>query len=213
MGNPLVGVLGDVWMAANPSIAATNETATNIDAGAWIQYQASVHIMWDPRVPVVVQCSPNGSSSWATVTDYQFQPAGGVIIFNTARVAATNNFVRISSGNYFNLTQLDDAHTWSLALKAAVADTTSFQATGNWQRNLATTKGGSGKIETYRSDGRIFLEIGSIVALQLYADKANNKRWDVIGTVTGLDPKNDIKGVSEQAMSFDITGGAYFRTS
>ena len=211
MGNPLAGVGADVWMAATPSIVTSNETAT--DSGDHITYTASVHKSWDWQQPIVVQNSPNGSTGWVTVTDYSFQYAGGVIVFNTARVPGTNAFTRISSGYYFNLTQLDDATGWSLTLKANTKDTTAFQATGGYARKSATTKEGSGKIETVRTDGRIFLELGNVVGLQLYVDKTNNVRWDGLGIVTGVDPKSDAKDVLTQAMSFDLYGGFYLRST
>lgn len=207
----LAGVSSDVYMAANPSIAATNETANNTDSGAWILYQASVHLFWDKRQPLVVQCSPNGTSGWATVTDYQFQYAGGVIVFNTARVAAVNNFVRISAGNYFNLTELDESHAWSLSLKCAVTDTTAFQEPGAWMENTATIKSGSAKVDMFRSDGRVFVELGALVAMQLYISLSGNQRWDILGWVDGIDPKQDTKSVTEQSMSIAIEGDCYLR--
>src|SRR6266702_2475734 len=200
MGVPLAGVGADVWMAATPSINTTNETAT--DSGDHITYTASIHKSWDWQQPIVVQNSPNGSTGWVTVTD-----------FNTARVVSTNNFTRISTGYYFNLTQLDDATDWSFTIKANTKDTTSFQATGNYARKLATTKEGSGKIDTVRSDGRIFLELGNVVGMQLYVDKTNNVRWDALGIVTGVDPKADSKDVLMQTMSFDLYGGFYLRST
>ncbi len=211
MGTPLAGVGADVWMAATPSINTTNETAN--DSGDHITYTAATHKSWDWQQPIVVQNSPNGSTGWVTVTDYTFQYAGGVIVFNTARVVSTNNFTRISTGYYFNLTQLDDATDWSLTLKANTKDTTSFQATGNYARKLATTKEGSGKIDSVRTDGRIFLELGNVVGMQLYVDKTNNVRWDALGIVTGVDPKADSKDVLMQTMSFDLYGGFYLRST
>ncbi len=208
----LAGVNADVWMAATPSINTTNESAT--DSGDHITYTMSVHRAWDWQQPLTVQNSPNGSTGWVTVTDYTFQYASGVIVFNTARVVSTNNFVRVSSGYYFNLTQLDNSTMWSLTLKANTKDTTAFQATGGWGTKAATTKEGSGKIESIRGiDGRIFAEIGNVVAIQLFVDKTNNVRWDVIGIVTGVDPKADAKDIESQSMSFDAYGVPYFRTS
>lgn len=210
MGSPMSGVDADVYMAASPSVLVASETCNNTDAGVWIAYVAATHKFWDKKQPLVVQCSPNGSSGWVTVTDYVFQYAGGVIIFNTARVAATNNFVRIFSGYYWNLTELDDATAWSLTLKADTAETTAFQS-GGWARNIATIKKGTGKIESVRNDGRIFLELGNMIALQLYISKIGNDRWDAIGIVTGLDPKSTAKGIQEQSMSFDVEGDCYLR--
>lgn len=207
----LAGVNADVWMAATPSLVATNESAT--DSGDHITYTMSVHRAWDWQQPLTVQNSPNGTTGWVTVTDYTFQYASGVIVFNTARVVGTNNFVRVSSGYYFNVTQLDGAHTWSLTLKANTKDTTQFQSPGNWGTKTATTKEGSGKVDTIRSDGRIFAEIGNVVALQLFTDKTNNIRWDAIGIITGIDPKSDAKDIEDQSMSFDTYGVPYYRTT
>lgn len=201
----------DVYMAANPSIATTNETANNTDSGAWVLYQAATHLFWDKRVGVTVQTSPNGTSGWATATDYVFQYAGGVIVFATPRVSGTNNFVRIATGNYFNLTELDGSHTWSLTLKAAVADTTTFQAPGAWAQNTPTIKSGTAKVDTYRSDGRVAAELGSLVAMQLFISLSGNERWDVLGWIDGIDPKQDTKGVVEQALSVAIEGDCYLR--
>ena len=207
----MAGVVSDVYMAANPSIATTNETANNTDSGAWIVYQASVHWAWDKRVGVTVQTSPNGTSGWAVATDYVFEYAGGVIVFNTPRVSGTNNFVRIATGNYFNLTELDLSHTWTLSLKATVADTTSFQAPGAWAVNTPTIRSGTAKVDTFRSDGRMALELGNLVAMQFYIDLATNMRWDILGWVDGIDPKSDIKGVVEEALSVTIEGDCYLR--
>lgn len=211
MAGPLAGVGADAWMAATPSINTTNESAT--DSGDHITYLASVHKSWDWQQPIIVQNSADGATGWATVTDYTFQYAGGVIVFNTARTPGTNAFTRISSGNYFNLTQVDLASTWSFSPKANTKDTTSFQSPGAWGTKTATVKEGTGKIDTFRTDGRIVAEIGNIVGLQLFVDKTNNVRWDILGVISGLEAKSDAKDVETQSMSFDATGGFYLRST
>jgi hypothetical protein len=213
MGNPLAGVGADVYMAANPSILVADEAADNTDSGAWILYRAHTHIFWDKAAPIVVQTAPTVGGTYTTATDYVFEYAGGVIIFNTARVGGTNNFVRIHAGNYYNLTELDSAQKWAFTLKGNTKDTTSFQQPGAWNQMSATTRQGSGKIDTVRSDGRIFLELGNVVALQLFVDKTNNLRWDILAHVTGIDPSNSATDVNAQAMSFDSEGDFYFRST
>jgi hypothetical protein len=206
----LAGVNGDAWAAATPSLNTTNESAT--DSGDHITYTMSVHLAWDFNQPLVVQNSPNGTTGWVTVSDYTFQYASGIIVFNTARVVGTNNFVRVSTGYYFNLTQLDGATGWSFTAKASSKDTTQFQAASGWGQKTATIKEASGKIDTLRTDGRIFLELGNIVALRLYLDKPGNDRWDALGIVTGIEMKADAKDIEEQSMTFDTYGVPYFRT-
>ncbi len=190
----LAGVNGDAWAAATPSLNTTNESAT--DSGDHITYTMSVHLAWDFQQPLVVQNSPNGTTGWVTVSDY----------------VGTNNFVRVSTGYYFNLTQLDGATGWSFTAKASTKDTTQFQAASGWGAKTATIKEASGKIDTLRTDGRIFLELGNIVALRLYLDKPGNDRWDALAIVTGIEMKADAKDIEEQSMTFDTYGVPYFRT-
>jgi hypothetical protein len=213
LGVPLSGADADVWVSATPSISigGTPETATNTDAGAWITYKAATHPWWDPAQPIVVQNSPNGTTGWVTVTDYTFQYVGGIITFNTARVAATNNFVRIQAGYYFTATQCDESKDWSLSLKGAVEDTTIFQ-NGGWRRKTAVVKEASGKIGTFRTDDRLSKEMGNLLVFQLFVAKAGNDRWEFYGYVTGVDPKQVAVGVATQDISFDVSGGVYFLT-
>lgn len=211
MAYPLAGVSSDVWVTANPSINTTNESCT--DAGDHINYTASVHPFWDIGATLTVQCSPNGTSGWATVTDYLFQYPIGKIIFNTARVPGTNNFVRISTGNYFTATQYDSTHKWSLSLKGNVAKTTPFQAPGQWEQYTPTTRGGTGKIDTYRNDDRLFKEIGNLLVMQLFVDKTNNVRWQFYARMTDVSPSADASNVQMQSLSFDVERDAFFLTS
>jgi hypothetical protein len=211
MGALISGTKSDVWLTATPSLAATNETCT--DSGDHIVYFASVHTAWDKRQPLVVQCSPNGSTGWAIVVDYVFDYPIGRITFNTARVVSTNNFVRISSGYYFNLTQLDEAHTWSLSQKANISDTTPFQLTSGYKRKTLTIKSASGSVNSYRTDNRIFLELGNLAVINMYVDKSVNSRFVCYGWIVGVDPKSDANSVNEQACSFESDGAVFYLPS
>jgi hypothetical protein len=137
----------------------------------------------------------------------------GKIVFNTARVVSTNNFVRISVGSYFTATQLDASHTWSLQLKQLTKDTTCFQATSAWASNTPTIKTSSGKIETYRNEDRVSKELGNLLGLQLFVDKTNNVRWQCYGIITGANPKVDVNNVETQEIDFQVVRDAYFLTS
>jgi hypothetical protein len=207
----LAGINADVWLAATPSLNTTNESAT--DSGDHITYTMSVHRAWDWQQPLTVQNSPNGTTGWVTVTDYTFQYASGVIVFNTARVVGTNNFVRVSTGYYFNLTQLDGATGWSFTPKANTKDTTQFQATGGWGAKNTTTKEATGKIDTLRTDGRVFVELGNVVALQLFTDKTNNMRWDAMGSLPALTPNQTQRTSKDQTDEVSMYGVPYFRTT
>lgn len=210
---PLAAVVGgDVWMTANPSIAlGSPESCT--DSGDHTTYSASVHQFWDWTQTLTVQNSPNGSTGWVTVTDYTFQYAAGKIVFNTARVVSTNNFTRISAGNYFTATQVDASHSYSVQVQQMVKETTPFQASGGWQQNTGTLLKASGKIMTYRNDNRFFTELGNLNVIQLYLDKANNIRWQFFALIQSPSTTADVQSIEDQTVTFASVRDVYFLTS
>lgn len=208
----LNGIDSDVWQAALPSIALVSPESCT-DSGDHTIYWANTHKAWDKNAALVVQCSPNGSSAWATVTDYTFAYPLGRITFATARVVATNNYVRINTGSYFNVSQLDECHSWSLSQKANIVETTPFQATGGFKRKTLTTKEADGKIDSYRTDNTMFLQLGSMTLLRLYIDKSANIALSSYAWVTGIDPKSDAVGVNEQSFSFECEGEVFYTTT
>jgi hypothetical protein len=211
MSFPLAGVSSDIWCTATPSVTATNESCT--DSGDHTTYTASVHTFWDWTQTFTVQNSPNGSTGWTTVTDYTFQWATGKLIFNTARVVSTNNFTRISTGNYFTATQLDGSHIWTLTIKQAVKDTTCFQAASAWQNNTPTIKSATAKVSTFRNDDRVSKELGNLLAVQLFVDKTNNIRWQFYALAVGSVPKIDANNVETQDLDFTSVRDIYLLTS
>lgn len=211
MGTPVSGSDADVYVVANPSVNTTNETCDNTDGGTWITYKAHTHFYWDKRQTLTIQCSPNGSSGWSVVTDYVFEYAGGVVVFNTARVAGVNNFVRIQTGYYWTLSQCGDCNDWSLALDVDTADTTTFQSA--WRLKTPTVAGGSAKISSFRVDGLLAAELSNLMVLVLYSDKSANTRWEMNAYITSIGPKSSATGVVEQDANFAIEGKAYFRAS
>jgi|SRR6267142_1696392 len=211
MGNPLSGVIGDVWLTATPSVSTTNESCT--DSGDHITYTSSVHVFWDWNSTFTVQNSPNGSTGWTTITDYTVQWSAGRIVFNTARVPGTNAFTRISVGSYFTSTQLDSTHKWALTLKGNVAKTTSFQTAGAWETNLATIRGGTVKLDTYRNDNRAFKELNNLLGVSLYVDKTNNIRWQCYALVTDDSPAADAQNLEMETMTLTISRDVYYLTT
>lgn len=204
MGNPLVGYDSDVWVSASPSLVATNETCT--DSGDHINYTASIHMFWDKTQTFIVQGSPNGTTGWAAMTDYTFVWAAGKLVFATARTPGINNYVRISTGSYFNVTQLDASTKWALSIKGGTAKTTPFQVAGGWEQETALIKSATGTIDTFRNENRVFLELIStnqLVIFQLFISKTNNWRWQFAGRITGIDPAADAQNMQSQKITFD----------
>lgn len=209
------GTDSDVWMAATPAvtIGGTQEPCT--DSGDHIVYTTNTHTAWDKNHTLTLEQSANGTTGWTTVpaAQYTFAYPIGRITFLSARTPGVNNFIRVSAGWYFNLTQLDECHTWSLSEKANFIVTTPFQSTSGFNRKTFTTKDASGKIDAYRTDDRVFLELGNMTVIKLYASKgAPILAWAMYAWITGIDPKNDAQGVNEQSYSFDTEGEVYYVT-
>lgn len=210
---PIAAVVGgDVYTTGSPSVAlGSPESCT--DSGDHTTYQAATHEFWDWTQTLTVQNSPNGTSSWVTVTDYVFQYATGKIIFNTARVVGTNNFTRISAGNYFTATQYGNSYMWANTVECKVEDTTIFQSPAGWQLNTGLIKSAKAEIDTYQVDNRMFAELGNMVGLKLYIDKPNNIRWQFFATPIAPKTTAKVSKVITQKITFESVHDVYFVTS
>lgn len=218
------GVSGDVWLSTSPPTALGSPETAN-DSGDHIHYFMATHIAWDQTQAFTVQCSPNGSSGWATVTDYQMFWPVGEIVFNTARVPGTNNFVRVSAGSYFTLSALSGAHAWKASGKANVKDTTPFQASGSWQQNTTTIKSLTFTVDMFSQDARILNEMispgavgninisGGIIVCSLYWDETNGKRFQFYALPTGLTTTVAANDIDKQQVQMSATGPVYEVTS
>jgi hypothetical protein len=210
---PIAAVGGDIYTTASPSIALSSPESCT-DSGDHTTYQAATHEFWDWTQTLTVQNSPNGSSSWSTVTDYVFQWATGRVVFNTARTPGTNAFTRISAGNFLTATQADSSYMWSADIEGKIQDTTVFQSPGGWQLNTGLTKSAKGQFETYRNDNRYFLELGNLVGIKLYIDKPNNVRWQCFAVfLQAPNATAKVSAVETQKISFVSVQDVYFVAS
>lgn len=219
----IAGINGDVWLSTSPPTAlGSSESAT--DSGDHIHYFTSVHQAWDWTQTLTVQNSPNGSTGWATVTDYVFYWPVGEIIFNTARVPGTNNFTRVSAGSYFTLSALSGAHAWKMSAKAMTKDTTPFQSSGRWAQYTPTTKSMTFSVDCFSQDARILNEMiksggskinvsGGIIVAQLWWDETNGKRWQFFGLPTQQDTTVAANDVDKQNVQMTADGPLYLVTS
>lgn len=215
----IAGVNGDVWLSTSPSTAlGSPEDCT--DSGDHTHYFAATHEAWDPTQTFTVQNSPNGSTGWATVTDYTVRWPVREIVFNTARVVGTNDHTRIDAGSYFTLSALSGAHKWSMSAKGNVKDTTPFQASGSWTVNTPTLKTLTWNVDCFRSDARILKEMissgmskinisGGVILCQLWFDEANGDRYQFYGLPTGITQTAAANDVDTQQATFQSTGPAY----
>jgi len=217
------GINGDVWISTSPPTAlGSPESAT--DSGDHIHYFTATHQAWDPTQTLTVQNSPNGTTGWATVTDYVYYYPVGEIVFNTARVPGTNNFTRINAGSYFTLSALDGAHMWKMSMKGATKDVTPFQASGSWAQYLATIKSMTFSVDCFRYDARVLSEMitsgvglinisGGIILCQLWFNEAGGQRWQFYGFPTDITDTVAAEDVDKQTVNFSATGPVYYISS
>jgi hypothetical protein len=219
----LAGINGDVWLSTSPPTAlGSPESCT--DSGDHIHYFTATHQSWDWTATFTLQCSPNGTSGWVTVTDYIFYWPAGEVVFNSARVPGTNNFVRINAGSYFTLTTVTGAHSWKSTVKVVTKDVTPFQASGHWMQCITISKGMTFSVQLFNQDARIFNEMitsgiskinisGGIIVCDLWWDEANGKRWCFYGLPQQVDTTAAANDVDKQAVTMIVDGPLYLITS
>lgn len=219
----LSGISGDVWMSTSPPTAlGSPESAT--DSGDHINYFTATHQAWDPTATFTVQNSPNGSTGWATVTDYVMYWPVGQVVFTTARSPGVNNFTRIFAGSYFTLSALSGAHAWKASGKGQVKDTTPFQASGNWAVNTPIMKNMTFSVDCFNQDARVFNEMitsgvsqinvsGGCILCQLWWDETNGKRYQFYALPTSISQNVVVNDVDKQSVNFTNTGPVFVVTS
>lgn len=211
-----------IWIEMSVALNPNPEGAT--DSGDHIHYFTNTHQAWDQTQGITVQCSPNGTSGWATVTDYVFYWPVGEIVFNTARGVGTNNFVRILQGNYFTLSALDGAHMWKMQMKGATKDVTPFQASGSWAQYLGTIKSMTFSVDCFRYDARILNEMitsgigtinisNGIIMCQLWFNETGGQRWQFYAFPTQIQDTVAANDVDKQSVNFTSMGPVYLVTS
>jgi hypothetical protein len=217
----LAGVNGDIWLSTSPPTALVSNLTFN-DSGDHIHYftSDSTKQAWDPTAGITVQCSPNGTTGWSTVTDYVYYWAVGEIVFNTARSVGTNNFVRVSQGSYFTLSALDGAHAWKASMKGATKDCTPFQAPGGWATYTGTLKSVTWSVDCFAADARILNEMissgvgqinasGGIILCQLWFNEAGGQRYQFYALPTGETFNIAANDIEKETVNFTATGPVY----
>lgn len=216
------GVNGDVWISTSPSTALGSPEACT-DSGDHTKYFTSTHQAWDDTQTFTVQCSPDGSTAWSAVTDYEMFWPVGEIVFDTARVVGTNDHVRIDAGHYFTLTALSGAHAWKSSAKAATKDVTPFQAPGAWAIYAPTINSATFSVDCFSQDARILNEMvtgvgsinisGGIVVCRLYFNATTGDRWQFYAIPNGVSTTVAANDVDKQAVQFQVSGPLYHISS
>jgi hypothetical protein len=108
---------------------------------------------------------------------------------------------------------LQSAYSWTYTPKVNSKDSTSFQALGAWGSTTATTKSGSGKIDSYRNDDRMHAELSDLLGMQLFINKSLNARFQFFARHEGGAAKSPATALQEQEFNFTVVRDAYLLTS
>lgn len=126
-----------------------------------------------------------------------------------AVVAGIGGAVKNGANSVANL------NTWTLSLKGNITKTTVFGSTGQWETNIATTRGWTVKADGYLDSSDTNGQLAFINGLNSTftvtlntGDTTHN--WSGTAILTGIDPKADVGGVDTVSFSFDGTGAVTF---
>ncbi len=197
---PVAGYNGDIYLASQTSLAFLDEATT--DSGAHTTYTITEDTkrFWDPDVAVSVEV--NGGAPAGT---YTLQYCGGVIIFD---VALAGGDVVTVSGSYLPITQVGEGRKWSLDTGRNLVETGVFG--GAWESYTPVRGKGSVSFERFWVDEFFLDHQTELMVLLLYADYANNIRWECFARVesNAIDMPTD--GVMGENLKFTVHGEVYY---
>lgn len=203
----IVGSKAAVYIAAQVSTAGTNVALT--DSGDHKTYTISVASKryLDDAVAVVVQESTDSGSSWHAAPANTVQYVGGVVTFSVANSAA--NQYRLSTFNYLPITQVAQAHGWTLTAERNLVNTNVFGDT--WEASKALLGKWSGTFDQFYLDNTFMVPTSKMV-VSLYVDSANDKRYEGFAVINQSNPSADENGLVTEKVSFTGTGTLYNTT-
>lgn len=200
----IAGLNADIYITSGSALAFSQEATTADTTETRFTISDPTKRYWNPDASFTVETSPDGVT-WTVVTSgYSLEYAGGVVVFDTVQ---TGLQVRVS-GEYFAASQLGEAKEWSLDLNTDTEDTTVFGS--NWKTFTSLLKGAIASLSRWWIDGYFLENIGSRLALVLYTDKANDKRYEGYARIKGDSVKVAVAGLVEEELNFEFTGPVYY---
>ena len=122
----------------------------------------------------------------------------------------------VSANVKIGANQIAWMNKWVMTSKANVKETTSFQASGQYKTQSATTKEWSvkvdGVLDATDTNGQVALinGLGTTFSLELDTDAAGTHKWTGSAILVGIDPTSDTKDVNLIVFAFEGTGPATF---
>lgn len=192
-----------VYITSQPSIALTNEATTDV-GGLHTTYtitnQAKKAL--DPRTPVVVSTSPDGTTWTVVTTGFTLSRVNARVIFAVANAA--NIQVRFTSASYFVSSLLAEAANFEYALKMAKIDTTVFNTAGV-ESSIPGLLSGTMKTKTFWLNQVRSLSLIARDLLILSVVLPNGNRYEGYVWASDMTVKTDPKTTVDQDISFNLT--------
>lgn len=203
----LAGTEADVYIAALPAVAFTDEACSDEGDGLTFTIDAAAKRFWDPATAVVVEVDDGGGWDVIASSEYTVQHVGGKIIFNADQ---TGNSVRVDGG-YMTVSQLTQAHKWSVDVQQELLEVSAFG--DGWKDKIAGLKEASASIERYADvDAILFaeLEAGNPLVVVLYTDYSAGSRYEGYARIKQVSPGAELGGTIDEALNLEITGELFY---
>ncbi len=196
---PIAGYKADVYLAAQTSLAFTDEATTNAGDNQTYTITNAAKRFWDAGTAVTVK--KNGGS---ITTGFTIQYCGGKIVF---AVANDPGDVIIVTGKYLPVAKVAEGRKWSLDVGRNLVETATFG--DEWEESTPVRGKASASIERHWVDEFFLTHLGELVALVLYADYASAVRWECFAY---CEPSANVPvdGVMGENLKFTVSGEVYY---
>lgn len=206
----LAGIEADLYVGSRPATSFTNEATTDLGTAGgapaarhWYRVTDQSKRFWDQDAAVVVERDTGGGYAVVDAAEYVVRHAGGVIEFLAQQ--GVGDAIRVD-GSYLPITQLGQAHKWSLDIAQELLTVPVFGDA--WQARIPGQLEATVTIERYWVDELMMEEVaaGNPVIVALYTDYSAGIRYEGYARIKNVQPSAELTGTVDEALSLEITG-------
>lgn len=196
----IAGKVGSIYMKTDAvATTFTDEACTNVDNSVYYITDTSKRY-WDKNTAVTVEV--DATPETGVTIDY----IGGRITFDTPLAGTETVTV---SGKYWTVSEKAGFYNWTLDLVADLEDSTTFADNG-WRAFTPTLKGFNISAEAYWQDETFQDRLGEEVVVALYANEANDERYEGFAYITTDAVNAPVDGLVEDSVTFTGNGELYY---
>lgn len=197
----IAGKVGSIYMKTTASATATTgEAMTNSGDNTVYYITNTAKRYWDKNSSVTVYV--DATPETAVTIDY----IGGRVTFDTPLTGVEVVTVDVS---YWTVSEKAGFYNWTLDLVADLEDSTTFADNG-WRAFTPTLKGFNISAEAYWQDETFQSRLGEEVVVALYANEANDERYEGFAYITTDAVNTPGDGLVEDNVTFTGNGELYY---